>query len=97
MGTTIWPAAVNASAPLAGRIDMRVTNTKDEELDCTAFVAPKNKEGYAPTRVCSLIGRTVIEAADGYSDEHKIPSCDNLRGQKGRGFDVLLHWIVAEE
>jgi butyryl-CoA dehydrogenase len=73
-----------------------VIYTKDEEGGCTAFVIQKNREGYKPTKVWSLMGGGGIEAADVYLDEYKV-SGDNLLGQKGRGFDILLYWIAAEK
>jgi len=73
-----------------------VIYTKDEEGGCTAFVIQKNKEGYTPTKVWNLMGGGGIEAADVYLDEYKV-SGDNLLGQKGRGFDILLYWIAAEK
>ncbi|MFP3976058.1 MAG: acyl-CoA dehydrogenase family protein [Chloroflexota bacterium] len=73
-----------------------VTYTRDEEGSCTAFIIQKNKEGYTPTKAWDLMGGGGIEAVDVYFDDYRVPG-DNLLGEKGKGFDILLYWIAAEK
>ena len=73
-----------------------VLYTKDEDGGCTAFIIEKHAPGYSATKVWELMGGGGIEAADVYFEDMHMPRASIL-GEKGRGFDVLLHWISAEK
>ena len=42
------------------------------------------------------MGSGGIESSDVYFDAVKVPS-GNMLGSKGKGFDILLHWIALEK
>jgi len=72
-----------------------VTYTKDETGNCTAFIMKKNIEGYT-SKIWRLMGGGGIEAADVYLENVRVPK-ENILGNKGEGFRVLLHWIASEK
>lgn len=69
---------------------------KDEDGRCTCFVIEKNVEGYQAEKIWELMGGGGMEASDVHLDNVKVPK-SNILGQKGAGFDVLLHWIANEK
>jgi alkylation response protein AidB-like acyl-CoA dehydrogenase len=73
-----------------------VTYTKDEEGNCTAFVIEKNGKGYSTPKIWPLMGGGGIEAADVYLEDFRVPK-ENMLGKKGKGFEILLHWIASEK
>lgn len=73
-----------------------VLYAKDENDRCTAFVIKKNGKGYQVAERWRLMGGGGMEAVDIYFNGMEIPE-ENLLGEKGRGFDILLHWIATEK
>ena len=73
-----------------------VLYAKDAVGSCTALVIQKNGEGYKAQKMWELMGSGGIEASDIYFEEMKVPK-ENLLGSKGKGFDILLHWIAVEK
>jgi butyryl-CoA dehydrogenase len=73
-----------------------VIYANDEKEDCTAFIAEKNVKGYSPGIPYELMGGGGIEAVDVYLDKLRLPK-ENILGKKGKGFDILLHWIANEK
>lgn len=73
-----------------------VLYTKDETGACTAFVIQKNSPGYIAEKTWELIGGGGIETSDIYFQNMRVPR-DNLLGNKGKGFDILLYWIAIEK
>jgi alkylation response protein AidB-like acyl-CoA dehydrogenase len=73
-----------------------VTYTKDEEGNCTAFVIEKNGKGYSTPKIWPLMGGGGMEAADVYLEDFRVPK-ENMLGKKGKGFEILLHWIASEK
>ena len=69
---------------------------KDETGRCSAFLSEKNVQGYVVTKNWDLMGGGGIETVDVYFENVKVPK-ENLLGEKGKGFDVLLFWIAAEK
>ncbi len=69
---------------------------KDETGKCSCFVITKNARGYSAPKTWGLMGSGGIEAADIYLENVRVPA-KNLLGEKGKGFDVLLHWIASEK
>jgi alkylation response protein AidB-like acyl-CoA dehydrogenase len=69
---------------------------KDETGKCTCFVIQKNVPGYKAEKIWELMGGGGIESADVYFENVKVPK-ENIVGQKGDGFTVLLHWIANEK
>ena len=69
---------------------------KDETGKCSCFMLQKNVEGYTASKIWNLMGGGGIEAADVYFENMRVPK-ENLLGNKGEGFDILLHWIAAEK
>jgi len=70
--------------------------TKDETGRCTAFVIQKNVTGYKVTKAWELMGGGGEETVDVYFENMRIPK-EDLLGEKGKGFDVLLYWISTEK
>jgi butyryl-CoA dehydrogenase len=70
--------------------------TRDEEQNCTAFIVPKNGQGYSVSKKWELMGGGGIETVDVFYDGYKVP-VENLLGNPGKGFDVLLSWIAIEK
>ncbi|MFC2002529.1 acyl-CoA dehydrogenase family protein [Chloroflexota bacterium] len=69
---------------------------KDETEKCTCFVIQKNVEGYKAEKIWELMGGGGIESADVYFEDMRVPK-ENILGEKGNGFTVLLHWIASEK
>ena len=69
---------------------------KDDEGKCTCFVIQKNVAGYKAEKIWELMGGGGMEAADVYLENMRVPK-DNMLGEKGNGFNVLLHWIASEK
>jgi len=69
---------------------------KDETERCTAFVIQKNSPGYSVTRRWDLMGGGGMETVDVYLENLRVPK-NHILGEKGKGFDVLLHWISTEK
>ncbi len=73
-----------------------VLYARDENGRCSAFVIPKNGDGYSVSKVWELMGGGGMEAADVYFRNLRVPA-KNLLGKKGDGYTVLLHWIGFEK
>ena len=73
-----------------------VLYAKDETGKCSAFVIEKNVEGYSVSKIWKLMGGGGIEAVDVYYEHMKVPK-ENLLGNKGQGFAILLSWIAMEK
>jgi alkylation response protein AidB-like acyl-CoA dehydrogenase len=73
-----------------------VLYAKDEMGNCTAFVVEKNVAGYKVEKYWELMGGGGMEVVDVYLENLRVPR-ENLLGEKGKGFDVLLFWIAAEK
>ncbi|MFC1967099.1 acyl-CoA dehydrogenase family protein [Chloroflexota bacterium] len=69
---------------------------KDETGGCTCFIIEKNRPGYSAPKIWELMGSGGIEAADVYYQDYRVPK-ENILGEKGRGFDILLYWIALEK
>jgi alkylation response protein AidB-like acyl-CoA dehydrogenase len=69
---------------------------KDENGQCTAFIADKSIKGYSAKTLHELMGSGGIEAADVYFDNYELPK-DNLLGKQGKGMEILQHWIADEK
>lgn len=69
---------------------------KDETGMCSAFIVKKNIQGYKVQKIWQLMGEGGIEATDIYLENVRVPE-ENLLGEKGKGFDILLYWIAAEK
>ncbi|MEW6444013.1 MAG: acyl-CoA dehydrogenase family protein [bacterium] len=79
-----------------GRDGYAMLFAKDETGKCTAFVIRKNVPGYSVTRRWDLMGGGGMETVDVYLENLRVPK-DQMLGEKGRGFDVLLYWISTEK
>lgn len=73
-----------------------VIYVKDETGECTPFIIKKNTKGYAVTKHWELMGAGGVEAVDVSLNDFKVSEQDML-GQKGKGFNVLLYWIAIEK
>lgn len=80
----------------AARDGYAVLYAKDETGACSAFVIEKNVEGYEVSNTWKLMGGGGIEAVDVYFENMKV-SRENLLGNKGQGFEILLFWIAMEK
>jgi alkylation response protein AidB-like acyl-CoA dehydrogenase len=70
--------------------------TKDETGGCTCFIVEKNAKGYSAPKIWELMGGGGVEAADVYYEDYRVPK-ENLLGEKGKGFPILLYWIAVEK
>jgi len=68
----------------------------DDDGRCTCFVIKKNVEGYKAEKIWELMGGGGMEAADVYFENMRVPK-ENMLGDKGTGFNILLHWIANEK
>jgi len=80
----------------AARDGFAVLYAKDETGKCSAFVIEKNVAGYNVSKIWKLMGGGGIEAVDVYLENMKV-SKENLLGNKGQGFEILLSWIAMEK
>jgi len=69
---------------------------KDETGNCTCFIVEKNVKGYTPPKIWELMGGGGVEAADVYYEDYRVPK-ENILGEKGKGFPILLWWIAGEK
>ena len=69
---------------------------KDETGKITCFLAQKNVEGYTTGPPYKKIGGHAQESVDIYFENVKVPK-ENMVGEEGKGFNVLLWWIAAEK
>ncbi len=79
-----------------GRNGYAVMYAKDEKGKCNAFVIEKNVPGYTTTKKWELMGGGGMETVDVRFENVRVPR-ENLLGEEGKGFDVLLYWIAAEK
>ena len=73
-----------------------VLYAKDEEGECTAFIAEKNIEGYSTSQLYDLMGSGGIEATDVYFENVILPS-ERVLGSNRNGLEVLQSWISDEK
>jgi alkylation response protein AidB-like acyl-CoA dehydrogenase len=73
-----------------------VLYTRDEAEACTAFVVRKRSDGYRVEKEWELMGGGGMESVDVYFENLRV-SKDDMLGQKGEGFKILLYWIALEK
>ena len=73
-----------------------VLYTKDETELCTAFVVRKKDDGYRVEKEWELMGGGGMESVDVYFENMRVNK-DDMLGQKGEGFKILLYWIALEK
>jgi alkylation response protein AidB-like acyl-CoA dehydrogenase len=73
-----------------------VLYTRDEAEACTAFVVRKKSDGYRIEKEWELMGGGGMESVDVYFENVRV-SKDDMLGQKGEGFKILLYWIALEK
>jgi alkylation response protein AidB-like acyl-CoA dehydrogenase len=69
---------------------------KDETERISCLLLKKNLDGYTTGPLYKKVGGHAQESVDVYFENVKVPK-ENLIGDKGKGFDVLLWWIAAEK
>jgi len=69
---------------------------KDETGRLTCFLLEKKTPGYTTGTPYKKIGGHAQESVDVYFENVKVPK-ENMVGEKGKGFDMLLWWIAAEK
>ncbi len=69
---------------------------RDETGKCSAFIIDKNTNGYSVGENYELMGGGGLEATDVYLN-NLVVTKKNILGQKGDGFNILLHWIADEK
>jgi alkylation response protein AidB-like acyl-CoA dehydrogenase len=79
-----------------GRPGTALVWTKDGQAGCTCFIVDKLGPGYATPKIWSLMGGGGAEPADVFYDNFRVGK-DQILGEKGRGMDVLCHWISIEK
>ena len=68
---------------------------KDETGRITAFVVDKSSEGYTWSKPWALMGLAGQGLVDVFLKDVRVPA-DNILGEKGKGFHILLRWIAGE-
>ncbi len=68
---------------------------KDETGKLTAFIVDKESEGYTFSNPYSLMGLAGQGVADVFLKDVRVPK-ENILGEKGKGFHILLRWIAGE-
>jgi len=68
---------------------------KDETERVTAFVVDKSSEGYTWSKPWSLMGLAGQGLVDVFLKDVRVPK-ENILGEKGKGFPILLRWIAGE-
>ncbi len=68
---------------------------KDETDRVTAFVVDKSSEGYTWSKPWSLMGLAGQGLVDVFLKDVRVPK-ENILGEKGKGFPILLRWIAGE-
>ncbi len=69
---------------------------RDEDGKISCFLLEKGGKGYKTDPPYKKIGGHAQESVDVYFDNVKVPA-ENLIGEKGKGFEILLWWIAAEK
>lgn len=69
---------------------------RDETGKCTCFVIDKNVKGYIAAKAWDLMGGGGMETVDVFFEDMRVPK-DHILGEKGEGFNILLHWIATEK
>jgi alkylation response protein AidB-like acyl-CoA dehydrogenase len=67
-----------------------------ENMGCTCFVVEKLSKGYSAPKIWDLMGSGGVEAADIYYTDLKVPK-NQVIGEVGNGFEILLYWIAIEK
>jgi alkylation response protein AidB-like acyl-CoA dehydrogenase len=68
---------------------------KDETKRITAFIVDKSSEGYSWSKAWALMGLAGQGLVDVFLKGVKVPK-ENILGEKGKGFRILLRWIAGE-
>jgi len=68
---------------------------KDETEKVTAFIIDKSSEGYTWSKPWALMGLAGQDLVDVFLKDVKVPK-ENILGEKGKGFHILLRWIAGE-
>jgi len=68
---------------------------KDETEKITAFIVDKSSEGYTWSKPWALMGLAGQGLVDVFLKDVKVPK-ENILGEKGKGFHILLRWIAGE-
>jgi alkylation response protein AidB-like acyl-CoA dehydrogenase len=68
---------------------------KDETERVTAFIVDKGCEGYTWSKPWSLMGLAGQGLVDVFLKDVRVPK-ENVLGEKGKGFPILLRWIAGE-
>ena len=68
---------------------------KDETERVTAFLVDKSSEGYTWSKPWALMGLAGQGLVDIFLKDIKVPK-ENILGDKGKGFHILLRWIAGE-
>ena len=68
---------------------------KDETGRITAFIVDKSSEGYTWSKPWALMGLAGQGLVDVFLKDVKVPK-ENILGEKGKGFHILLRWIAGE-
>ena len=68
---------------------------KDETEKTTAFMVDKTSEGYSWSKPYELMGLAGQGLVDVFLKDVRVPK-QNMLGEKGKGFKILLRWIAGE-
>lgn len=69
---------------------------RDDAGKTTCFIIEKNVAGYSAPKMWELMGSGGLESMDVYLENVRVPA-ENILGEKGNGFNILLHWIAGEK
>jgi len=68
---------------------------KDETEKTSAFIVDKKAEGYSWSKPYELMGLAGQGLVDVFLKDVRVPK-ENMLGEKGKGFKILLRWIAGE-
>jgi len=68
---------------------------KDEAKKITAFIVDKSAQGYTWSKPYALMGLGGQGLVDVFLKDVNVPE-ENILGEKGNGFRILLRWIAGE-
>ena len=73
----------------------RDASFQGEKKDVTAFVVDKTSEGYSCSGHYKMMGLEGSDTCDVFLKNVRVPK-ENILGQPGDGFRILLRWIAGE-
>ncbi len=74
---------------------LRDEGIKEQKGNVTAFIIDKSSRGYSTSAPWEFMGLEGMNCVDVFFKDVKVPK-DNVLGERGNGFRILLRWIAGE-